>query len=106
MDPVANRTCLKCGWVHFGVTRAFAEDEVARFNAYYAKLTPKADHGEDDEGRAKLHCPSSAAKASPRHVRRSNRSSPTAGRGPVTAAMRRPRAASIATVPPASRTTT
>lgn len=38
---MANRTCLKCGWVHFGVTRAFAEDEVARFNAYYAKLTPK-----------------------------------------------------------------
>ena len=38
---MSNRTCLKCGWVHFGVTRAFAEDEVARFNAYYDTLTPK-----------------------------------------------------------------
>jgi hypothetical protein len=31
-------TCLKCGWVHFAVTRQYAEDEIARFNAYYDTL--------------------------------------------------------------------
>jgi hypothetical protein len=29
------RTCLKCGWVAFGVTREYAEDEVERFNAFF-----------------------------------------------------------------------
>lgn len=29
------RTCNRCGWVHCGVTRAYAEDAVARFNAYF-----------------------------------------------------------------------
>jgi hypothetical protein len=28
-------TCNKCGWVHFGVTRAHAEAEVKKFNEYY-----------------------------------------------------------------------
>lgn len=28
-------TCSACGWVHFGVTRAHAEEEVAKFNAYF-----------------------------------------------------------------------
>ena len=31
-------TCNKCGWVHFPVTRAHAEAEVAKFNAYYETL--------------------------------------------------------------------
>jgi hypothetical protein len=34
-----NRTCNSCGWVHFGVTREFAEAEVAKFNAYFDTLT-------------------------------------------------------------------
>lgn len=34
-------TCLNCGWVHMGITREHAEQEVARFNAYYATLTPE-----------------------------------------------------------------
>lgn len=38
MDPVANRTCLKCGWVHFGVTREDAEANVESFNRYYDRL--------------------------------------------------------------------
>jgi len=29
------RTCNACGWVHFGVTRRSAEDEVKRFNDYF-----------------------------------------------------------------------
>ena len=29
------RTCNNCGWVHFGVTRKHAEDEVKRFNEFY-----------------------------------------------------------------------
>lgn len=33
------RTCNKCGWVHFGVTREFAENEVKRFNDYFNTLT-------------------------------------------------------------------
>lgn len=35
------RTCNKCGWVHFAVTREHATAEVARFNEYFDKLTPK-----------------------------------------------------------------
>lgn len=31
-------TCKKCRWVHMGVTRAFAEAEVQRFNEYFATL--------------------------------------------------------------------
>ncbi len=34
------RTCNKCGWVHFGVTREFAELSVERFNAYFETLSP------------------------------------------------------------------
>jgi len=33
------RTCNKCGWVHFGVSREFAEAEVERFNDYFHTLT-------------------------------------------------------------------
>lgn len=33
--------CTKCRWTHFAVTRKYAEDEVARFNAYYDTLTPE-----------------------------------------------------------------
>ena len=37
---MSDRTCNQCGWVHFGVTRKFAEAEVARFNAFYEASTP------------------------------------------------------------------
>jgi len=30
-----NRTCKRCGWVHFAVTREFAEKTVAKFNEFY-----------------------------------------------------------------------
>lgn len=33
------RTCNKCGWVHFAVTRASAEKSIAEFSAYYATLS-------------------------------------------------------------------
>ena len=33
------RTCNKCGWVHFAVTREFAENEVKEFNDYFDTLT-------------------------------------------------------------------
>jgi hypothetical protein len=33
------RTCLKCGWVAFGVTRAHAEEEVKKFNEYFSTLS-------------------------------------------------------------------
>ncbi len=33
------KTCNKCGWVHFGVTSDFAEAEVKRFNEMYDELT-------------------------------------------------------------------
>lgn len=29
---------MNCGWVHFAVSRKYAENEVARFNSYYDKL--------------------------------------------------------------------
>lgn len=32
---MTNRTCLNCGWVHFGVTRQNAEEAVASFNRFY-----------------------------------------------------------------------
>lgn len=34
-------TCLKCGWVSFEVSRKYAEDEAARFNAFFDTLTPE-----------------------------------------------------------------
>lgn len=34
-------TCNRCGWVHFQVSRAYAEDQVKRFNAFYDALTPE-----------------------------------------------------------------
>ena len=36
-----NRTCHQCGWVAFGVTRAFAEAEVERFNTFYRSSPPE-----------------------------------------------------------------
>ena len=36
-----NRTCNQCGWVAFGVTRQFAEDEVARFNKFFNESPPE-----------------------------------------------------------------
>lgn len=35
------RTCNNCGWVHFGVTRAYVEDEVRRFNEYVQTIDPE-----------------------------------------------------------------
>lgn len=32
------RTCNACGWVHMGVTREYAEKQVADFNAYVRSL--------------------------------------------------------------------
>lgn len=32
------RTCLNCGWVHFGVTRLHAEENVKTFNEYFKTL--------------------------------------------------------------------
>ena len=32
-------TCRNCGWVHFALTRAEAEAEVAEFNAFYHQQT-------------------------------------------------------------------
>ena len=32
-------TCKKCGWVHFAVSREFAENEVKTFNEYFDTLT-------------------------------------------------------------------
>ena len=37
---VSDRTCNKCGRVAFGVSRKFAEDQVAAFKVYYDKLLP------------------------------------------------------------------
>jgi len=33
--------CKHCGWVHFPVSRTYAEDQVAQFNAYYDTLSKK-----------------------------------------------------------------
>jgi hypothetical protein len=38
------RTCLKCGTVAFGVSRSFAEQEVERFNEYFATLSQEKQH--------------------------------------------------------------
>lgn len=32
--------CTKCGWIHFAVSRDYAEEEVSSFNRYYESLTP------------------------------------------------------------------
>lgn len=32
---MTEHTCLKCGWVAFGVTREYAEAEVKRFNEFF-----------------------------------------------------------------------
>lgn len=32
-------TCQSCGWVHFEVSRQYAEDEVKSFNEYFDGLT-------------------------------------------------------------------
>ena len=38
---MTQRTCNNCGWVAFGVTRAFAEAEVERFNQFYQSSPPE-----------------------------------------------------------------
>lgn len=43
-------TCVACGWVSYAVTRAEAESEVARMNAYLATLSPAARRGWSPEG--------------------------------------------------------
>ena len=35
------RTCRKCGWVASGVSRAFAQAGVDKFNSYFDSLTTK-----------------------------------------------------------------
>ncbi len=35
------RTCNKCGWVHFAVTRKHAEEQVAEFKVYFDGLPEK-----------------------------------------------------------------
>ncbi len=39
MKPLVQ--CKHCGWIHFAVTRAYAEDEVKRFNEYYDSGPPE-----------------------------------------------------------------
>lgn len=34
-------TCKSCGWVHFGVSREYAENEIRHFNEYFESLTEK-----------------------------------------------------------------
>lgn len=41
MNTPKNRTCLKCGWVAFGITRERAKNEVESFNKYFDTLTEK-----------------------------------------------------------------
>lgn len=36
---MTNRTCIRCGWVHFGVSRAEALDSISRFMEYYGTLS-------------------------------------------------------------------
>lgn len=43
-------TCLTCGWVAYAVTRAEAEDEVARMTAYLSTLSPADRRGWSPEG--------------------------------------------------------
>jgi hypothetical protein len=37
MKLLHERTCLKCGWVAFGVSRVYAEAEVSKFNDFFDK---------------------------------------------------------------------
>lgn len=34
-----NVTCKNCGWVHFEVTRDYAENQVTQFNQYFDTLS-------------------------------------------------------------------
>ena len=43
-------TCTSCGWVSFAVTRAEAEIEVTRMNAYLATPSPAVRRGWSPEG--------------------------------------------------------
>lgn len=43
-------TCTSCGWVSYAVTRAEAEDEVARMNTYLATLSDAERRGWAPEG--------------------------------------------------------
>ncbi len=38
-DKFKTVTCLKCGWVYFQVSLAYAKNEVKRFNEYFDTLT-------------------------------------------------------------------
>lgn len=33
--------CLHCNWVHMGVSREYAEEQVAKFNEYFENLSPE-----------------------------------------------------------------
>lgn len=49
-DPLMKdyKTCNKCGWVHFGVSRWHAENEVSKFNKSFDALTK--EHQEEYYG--------------------------------------------------------
>ena len=34
-------TCKNCGWVHMGISRKIAEDEIKSFSEYFDTLSPK-----------------------------------------------------------------
>jgi len=36
---VTDLTCKKCGWVHFGISREYAESEIKSFNQYFDSLS-------------------------------------------------------------------
>lgn len=35
-------TCKNCGWVHMGVSREYAEEQVKKFNEFYVTLPPES----------------------------------------------------------------
>ena len=39
MHNVTYRTCGRCGWVHFGMSRKDAEEDVRRFNHFFDSET-------------------------------------------------------------------
>ena len=39
MDDFRPKTCGRCGWVHFAVSRTFAEEQVRRFNEFFDSQT-------------------------------------------------------------------
>lgn len=43
MRPTFYATCGLCGWVHYPISREFAEMSVAQFNAYYDAVGGKCD---------------------------------------------------------------